>query len=127
MFEAFRRHILFRATQQARTLRVSVPVRTVCSVTWDFSYCDRSGSLSGLILNGEGGIMEYIGVHFYPRDIRWVIAYGNIIGTTETELTLPSNFYVITLSGVEYSPPNCSGVVTATVPSNPLRISFAKV
>jgi hypothetical protein len=71
--------------------------------------------------------MEYIRIHFDPRDIRWVIANGNIIGPTETELTLPSNFYVITLSGVGYSPPNWSGVVTGTVPSNPLRISFAKV
>jgi len=71
--------------------------------------------------------MEYLRVHFDPRGIRWVIANANIIGPTETELTLPSNFYVITLSGVGYSPPNWSGVVTGTVPSNPLRISFAKV
>jgi hypothetical protein len=71
--------------------------------------------------------MEYIRVHFDRGDIRWVIANGNIIGPTETELTLPSNFYVITLSGVGHSPPNWSGVVTGTVPSSPLRISFARV
>jgi hypothetical protein len=44
-------------------------------------------------------MMEYIRVHFDRHDIRWVIANGNIIGPTETELTLPSNFYVIMLSG----------------------------
>ena len=71
--------------------------------------------------------MEHIRVRFDPRDIRWVTANGNIIGPTETELTLPSNFYVITLSGAGYSPPNWSGVVTGTVPSNPLRIRFARV
>lgn len=71
--------------------------------------------------------MEYVRVHFDPRDIRWVIANGDIIGPTETELTLPSNFYVITLSGGGYSPADWSGVVTGTVPSNPLRINFAKI
>ncbi len=70
--------------------------------------------------------MEFIRVHFDPRDIRWVIANGNIVGPTEAELTLPSNFYVITLSGVGYSPANWSGVVIGTVPRNPLRINFTK-
>ena len=63
--------------------------------------------------------MEFIRVHFDPRDIRWVIANGNIVGPTEAELTLPSNFYVITLSGDGYSPAEWSGVVTGTVPGNP--------
>ena len=71
--------------------------------------------------------MEYIRVHFDPNDIRWVIANGNIVGATESELTLPPNFYVITLSGNGYAPPNWSGVVTGTLPNNPLRIRFTKV
>jgi hypothetical protein len=71
--------------------------------------------------------MEYIRVHFDPHDIRWVIANGNIVGPTETELTLPPNYYVITLSGYGYSPANWSGVVTGTLAGSPLRISFVKI
>ena len=70
--------------------------------------------------------MEYIRVHFDPHDIRWVFANGNIVGATESELTLPSNFYEITLSGDGYVPPNWSGVVAGTYPSNPLSIQFSR-
>jgi hypothetical protein len=70
--------------------------------------------------------MEYIRVHFDPHDIRWVLANGSIIGASESELTLPSNFYVITLSGDGYAPPNWSGVITGTYVSNPLSIRFSR-
>lgn len=70
--------------------------------------------------------MEYIRVHFDPHDIRWVMANGNIIGPTEAELTLPSNFYVITLSGAGYSPPSWSGLITGTLPRNPRQIRFTR-
>jgi hypothetical protein len=70
--------------------------------------------------------MEYIRVHFDLHDIREVLANGNVVGQTETELTLPSNFYVITLSGDGYAPSNWSGVVSGTLPSQPLRIRFTR-
>ena len=71
--------------------------------------------------------MEYVRVHYDPHDIRDVLANGNVIGQTETELTLPPNFYVITLSGGGYAPPSWSGVVSGTLPGRPLRIQFTKV
>ena len=43
--------------------------------------------------------MEYIRVRFDPNDIRDVIASGNVIGQTETELAVQPNYYVISLSG----------------------------
>ena len=70
--------------------------------------------------------MEYIRVHFDPRDIRWVLANGNIVGPTESELTLPPNFYEIALSGDGYAPPSWSGVVSGTDPHNPLSIRFTR-
>lgn len=70
--------------------------------------------------------MEYIRVHFDSADIRWVVANGNIVGSTEAELMIPSNFYVITLSGDGYGPVNWSGVVAGTMPGNPLRIRFTR-
>ena len=42
------------------------------------------------------------------------------------QLTLPSNFYVITLSGDGYSPAESSGVGDRHSAGNPLRINFAK-
>jgi hypothetical protein len=71
--------------------------------------------------------MEYIFVHYDRHDIREVLANGNVIGQTEAELTLPPNFYVITLSGGEYAPPRWSGVVAGTLPDRPLRIQFNKI
>jgi len=71
--------------------------------------------------------MEYIRVHFDLRDIRDVLANGNVVGQTETELTLPPNFYRITLSGTGYSPASWSGVVSGTTPSQPLPIRFTKL
>jgi hypothetical protein len=71
--------------------------------------------------------MEYIRVHYDAQDIRDVLANGNFVGRTQTELTLPTNFYVITLSGVGYAPPSWSGVVAGTLPDRPLRIQFNKV
>ena len=70
--------------------------------------------------------MEYIRVHFDPADIRWVVANGNIIGATETELVIQSNFYVITLSGGGFAPPSWSGPVAGTTPGDPLRIRFTR-
>jgi hypothetical protein len=71
--------------------------------------------------------MEYIRVHFDSHDIRDVLANGNVVGQTETELTLPSNYYVIALSGDGYTPSSWSGVVSGTLPSNPQRIRFTKI
>jgi hypothetical protein len=71
--------------------------------------------------------VEYIRVHYDLHDIRDVLANGNVIGPTETELALPPNFYVITLSGEGYTPPSWSGVVTGTLPGNPLRIRFNRL
>lgn len=71
--------------------------------------------------------MEYIRVSFDPGDIRDVIANGNVVGETETELTVPPNYYVITLSGDGYVPPSWSGVVSGTLPRNPLPIRFDKI
>jgi hypothetical protein len=71
--------------------------------------------------------MEYIRVHYDIHDIRDVLANGNVVGQTETELTLPTNFYEITLSGTGYTPPSWSGVVAGTVPDRPLRIQFNRI
>ena len=71
--------------------------------------------------------MEYINVHFDPHDIRDVLANGDVVGQTETELTLPPNYYVITLSGNGYRPSSWSGVVAGTLPGNPQRIRFTKI
>ena len=70
--------------------------------------------------------MEYIRVTFDPNDIHDVIANGNVIGQTETELALPANYYVISLSGSGYAPSFWYGVVSGTLPGNPLLIQFAK-
>jgi hypothetical protein len=70
--------------------------------------------------------MEFIRVTFDPSDVRDVIASGNVIGPTETELTLQSNYYIISLSGTGYSPPYWYGVVSGTLPRNPLPIRFNK-
>jgi hypothetical protein len=66
-------------------------------------------------------------VHFDLHDIRDVLANGNVVGETEAELTLPPNFYVITLSGRGYSPASWSGVVSGTTPAHPLPIRFARL
>ena len=71
--------------------------------------------------------MEYIRVHFDLDDIRDVLANGNVVGQTETELTLPSNYYVITLSGNGYIPSSWSGLVAGTLAGDPQRIRFTKV
>ncbi len=70
--------------------------------------------------------MEYIRVTFDQNDIHDVIANGNVIGETETELALPTNYYVISLSGSGYAPLFWYGVVSGTSPGNPLLIQFAK-
>jgi hypothetical protein len=70
--------------------------------------------------------MEYIRVSFDPHDVRDVVANGNVVGETETELSLPANYYVISLSGGGYAPPAWSGVVSGTLPGNPLPIRFDK-
>jgi hypothetical protein len=68
--------------------------------------------------------MEYIRIYFNLKDIRDVIANGDVIGQTDTEITLPSNYYVISISGSGYSPPFWYGVVSNTSASNPLKIQF---
>lgn len=71
--------------------------------------------------------MEFIRVNFAARDIRDVLANGNVVGQTETELSVPSNFYVITLSGEGFTPLSWLGVVTGTLPAEPLLIRFNKI
>jgi hypothetical protein len=70
--------------------------------------------------------MEYIRVTFDAADIRDVIASGNIIGQTETVLTVQPNYYVISLSGDGYVPSHWYGAVSGTTVSNPLTIQFRK-
>ena len=70
--------------------------------------------------------MEYIRVTFDPRDIREVIASGNAIGPSETELAVQPNYYVISLSGSGYAPTHWYGVVSGTAPGDPLIIPFRK-
>ena len=70
--------------------------------------------------------MEYICVTFDPNDIREVIASGNPIGPTETELAVQPNYYVVSLSGSGYSPPYWYGVVSGTAPGSPLTIPFIR-
>ncbi len=71
--------------------------------------------------------MEYIRVRFDPSDIRDVIASGNVIGETETELAVQPNYYVISLSGSGYSPPYWHGAVSGTTIGRPLIIAFSPV
>ncbi|MGH7046858.1 MAG: hypothetical protein ACREE2_10795 [Stellaceae bacterium] len=71
--------------------------------------------------------MEYVRVSFVPGDIRDVIANGNVVGSTETELALPANYYVISLSGAGYSPSHRYVLVTGTSPAEPLPIRFDRV
>jgi hypothetical protein len=71
--------------------------------------------------------LEYIRVIFDPNDIRDVIASGNVIGRTETELAVQPNYYVISLSGSGYTPSHWYGVVSGTTVGKPLDIPFSKV
>ena len=71
--------------------------------------------------------MEYIRVNFDADDIRDVIASGNVIGPTETELTLPPNYYVISLSGAGYTPPYQYVLVSGTLPGDPLNVRFSRI
>ncbi len=66
--------------------------------------------------------MEYIIVHFDPANPRDVLANGNPIGSTGAELTLPADYYVITLSGTGYQPPEWSRPISGTQPKQPLPI-----
>ena len=68
--------------------------------------------------------MEYICVKFDPNDIRDVIASGNVIGPSESELAVQANYYVISLSDGGYAPSHWYGVVNGTMPGNPLVIRF---
>ncbi len=70
--------------------------------------------------------MEYIRVIFDPNDIRDVVASGNVIGETETELALQPNYYVISLSGSGYAPPFWYGVVSGTTEGEPINIPFTR-
>ncbi len=77
--------------------------------------------------NYGGKILEYIRVSFDPGDIRDVIASGNVVGPTETELAVQPNYYVISLSGSGYAPSYWYGVVSGTTPGRPLGIQFSKI
>ena len=69
--------------------------------------------------------MEYLKVVFDPNDLRDVLANGNVVGRTEAELTLPPDFYRITLSGAGYVPAFWEGQVTGTLVTQPLVIQFS--
>jgi hypothetical protein len=68
--------------------------------------------------------MEYLFVQFDPADRRNLVANGNVIGQTDTEVTLPADFYRIFLSGSYYSPPVWEGPIAGTQPTAPMRIVF---
>jgi hypothetical protein len=70
--------------------------------------------------------MEYIRVTFDPNDVRDVIASGNVVGQTEAELIVETDYYVVSLSGSGYTPSHRYVLVTGTVPGNPLIIPFTK-
>lgn len=70
--------------------------------------------------------MEYIRVSFDSGDIRDVIASGEIVGQTETELAVQPNYYVISLSGSGYAPSHWYGAVFGTTVGNPMRIRFVR-
>jgi hypothetical protein len=70
--------------------------------------------------------MEYIRVRFDPNDIRDVIANGNVVGETETELMIEPNYYVISLSGSRYVPSHWYGAVSGTTVDRPLDIRFTR-
>jgi len=65
-------------------------------------------------------------VSFDPQDPRDVLANGNVIGQTDTELTLPADFYRITLSGDGYVPPSWEGQIAGTLVTRPLEIRFSR-
>jgi hypothetical protein len=71
--------------------------------------------------------MEFIRVRFDLNDVRDVIANGNVIGQTEAELIVETDYYVISLSGSGYTPSHRYVLVTGTVPGNPLIVQFTKV
>jgi hypothetical protein len=71
--------------------------------------------------------VEYIRVRFDRNDIRDVIASGNVIGGTETELMVEPNYYVISLSGSGYTPSHWYGLVSGTTSGSPLEIGFTSV
>ncbi len=70
--------------------------------------------------------MEYICVTFDPNDIRDVIASGNVVGQTEAELIVDTDYYVVSLSGSGYTPSHQYVLVTGTLPGNPRNIQFTK-
>ena len=70
--------------------------------------------------------MEFIRVSFDPGDIRDVIASGEVIGETETELAVQPNYSVISLSGSGYAPAHWYGAVFGTTVGNPMRIRFVR-
>ena len=69
--------------------------------------------------------MEYLKVSFDPKEPRDVLTNGNVIGQTDTELTLPADFYRITLSGAGYAPAFWEGQVAGTLVTQPLEIRFS--
>jgi hypothetical protein len=69
--------------------------------------------------------VEYIIVRFNPAAPRQVLANGDPVGQTDSELTIPPDFYRITLAGQGYEPPFWEGPVTGTGPAHPLQIVFS--
>lgn len=68
--------------------------------------------------------MEYLTVTFDPHNPREVLASGKMIGKTDTQLTVPADFYHLTLSGDGYKPPFWEGPVAGTLPTSPLVVIF---
>ena len=68
--------------------------------------------------------MEYLKVVFDPQEQRDVLANGNVIGQTDTVITLPADFYRLTLSGAGYTPAFWEGQVASTSIATPLQVRF---
>ena len=68
--------------------------------------------------------MESVLVHFNPQRPRRVLANGDDVGPTDATLLLPTNYYEISLSGGGYMPAKWTGLVSGTMPDDPLEITF---
>jgi hypothetical protein len=74
-----------------------------------------------------GDEMEYAIVRLLPsdpHDEREVLASGAPLGRTAVELTLPADFYHITLSGAGYTPAFWEGPINGTDVHHPIEIVF---
>ena len=67
--------------------------------------------------------MEYLLVKF--KESRGVLADGNLVGVTNSTLTLQTNEYIITLDGAQdYAPPSQDVILAGTSSTRPTVITF---